>query len=362
MFCALGLVLFWVGMRVPPQKLRMLAAPLLLIGIVLLVAVLIPGLGALRGGSRAWFVFGPLSLQPSEGVKVALTLWGAHVLALRRNVLHRWKHALSPVVPVSLLIFVLLILQPDLGMTVSMGMVLVALLFFAGAPAAADGRGDRRRPGRRGDPRPDRGLPAGAHRRVPLAGDGGPARPRLPGHPGAVLARRRRPVRRGARPGPGQVELPAERPQRLHLRDHRRGAGLPRGVRGARAVRHAGLHRPADRRAQRRPVAAYRRRHVDDLAGRPGRHQHRLRRGAAAGDRAAAAADLLGRNLARGHHVRLRGAGQRGPPRAGGHRGADPRRPRCPAGQRRRPPPADPAAPALPGSAGRFPTGAGRVR
>jgi hypothetical protein len=44
----------------------------------------------------------------------------------------------------------------------------------------------------------------------------------------------------------------------------------------------------------RRPVAAYRRRHVDDLAGRPGRHQHRLRRGAAAGDRAAAAADLLG--------------------------------------------------------------------
>ena len=101
---------------------------------MLLVAVLIPGLGALRGGSRAWFAFGPFSLQPSEGVKVALTLWGAHVLALRRNVLYRWKQALSPVVPVSLLIFVLLILQPDLGMTVSMGMVLIALLFFAGAP------------------------------------------------------------------------------------------------------------------------------------------------------------------------------------------------------------------------------------
>ena len=73
-------------------------------------------------------------MQPSEAVKVALTLWGAHVLALRSNLMHRWKHALSPVVPVSLLIFVLLVLQPDLGMTVSMGMVLVALLFFAGAP------------------------------------------------------------------------------------------------------------------------------------------------------------------------------------------------------------------------------------
>ena len=45
--------------------------------------------------------------------------------------------------------------------------------------------------------------------------------------------------------------------------------------------------------------------------------------GAAAGDRASAAADLLRRNLARGHHVHLRGAGQRGPARAGGRR--DPR-------------------------------------
>jgi cell division protein FtsW len=134
MFCAVGLVLFWIGLRIPPQRLRALAAPLLLIGIVALAAVLIPGIGALRGGSRAWFAFGPFSVQPSEFVKVALTLWGAHVLALRRNVIHRWKHALSPVVPVALLIFVLLILQPDLGMTVSMGMVLVALLFFAGAP------------------------------------------------------------------------------------------------------------------------------------------------------------------------------------------------------------------------------------
>ena len=134
MFCAAGLVMFWVGLRIPPPKLRALAAPLLLAGIVALAAVLVPGIGALRGGSRAWFAVGSFSVQPSEAVKVALTLWGAHVLALRRNVMHRWKQALSPVVPVSVLIFVLLILQPDLGMTVSMGMVMIALLFYAGAP------------------------------------------------------------------------------------------------------------------------------------------------------------------------------------------------------------------------------------
>ena len=53
MFCAAGLVLFWVGLRIPPARLRTFAAPILLIGIVALVAVLLPGIGALRGGSRA---------------------------------------------------------------------------------------------------------------------------------------------------------------------------------------------------------------------------------------------------------------------------------------------------------------------
>ena len=40
--------------------------------ILLLVAVLIPGIGAVRNGSQSWIAFGPFSLQPAEFVKVAL--------------------------------------------------------------------------------------------------------------------------------------------------------------------------------------------------------------------------------------------------------------------------------------------------
>ncbi|WP_226358459.1 putative lipid II flippase FtsW [Pseudonocardia sp. ICBG601] len=134
MFCGVGLVLFYVGLRVPPRRLRAAAPVLLIIGLVALVLVLIPGIGALRGGARSWFAFGPVSLQPSEGTKIALTLWGAHVLAARRAVMHRWKHALNPVVPVTLVIFTLLVLEPDLGMTISVGIIMLALLYFGGAP------------------------------------------------------------------------------------------------------------------------------------------------------------------------------------------------------------------------------------
>jgi cell division protein FtsW len=133
-FCAAGLVFFYLGLRIPPGRMRASGPWLLIAGVVLLVAVLVPGIGALRNGARAWFAVGSFSLQPSEGVKVALTLWGAHVLVARRAVMHRWKHALTPLVPVTLLLLTLLVLEPDLGMTISLGTVMIALLWFGGAP------------------------------------------------------------------------------------------------------------------------------------------------------------------------------------------------------------------------------------
>jgi cell division protein FtsW len=131
-FCVPGLLMFWLGLRISPRRLRALAPAALVVGVISLVAVLF--VGDVRGGSRSWFVLGPFSIQPSEAVKVAVTLWGAHVLAARRAVIHRWRYAISPVVPVTVLLLTLLVLQPDLGMTVSLGIVLIALLFFAGAP------------------------------------------------------------------------------------------------------------------------------------------------------------------------------------------------------------------------------------
>lgn len=132
-YVAIGSVLFWVALRVPLSTIRALSPAVMAVCVLLLVAVLTP-LGTEVYNTQSWFVYGPFSFQPIEVAKLALALWGAHVLVAKRAVLHRYRHLLVPVVPVALLMFALVMLQPDLGGTITLGVVLIALLWFAGAP------------------------------------------------------------------------------------------------------------------------------------------------------------------------------------------------------------------------------------
>jgi cell division protein FtsW len=134
LFCVAGLLVFWIGMRVPPRILRRMAPAALILSVVLLALVLVPGLGQLRGGARSWFSLGSVSVQPAELAKVAMALWGAHVLAARQRVMHNWRQSLSPVLPVALVLVTLIVLEPDLGTAVSLAIVVAGLLFFAGVP------------------------------------------------------------------------------------------------------------------------------------------------------------------------------------------------------------------------------------
>ncbi|MDQ4102705.1 MAG: putative lipid II flippase FtsW [Actinomycetota bacterium] len=128
-----GLMLFWLGLRMPVRMLRGTSGLFLLVCVLLLVVVLSP-LGAKINGAQSWLRLGPLSLQPSEPAKLALALWGAHVLITKRALLHQWRHLLVPLVPMAVAIFALVMVQPDLGTTITLAIVLLALLWFGGAP------------------------------------------------------------------------------------------------------------------------------------------------------------------------------------------------------------------------------------
>ncbi|OLL73517.1 Cell division protein FtsW [Pseudonocardia sp. Ae168_Ps1] len=133
-FLLTGVAAFAAGMTLRPSVLRAWTPLLLLACVVALVLVLVPGIGEVRGGARRWISVGGFTVQPGEAVKVVLLLWGAHVLALRGRAVRHARYAVLPLVPVVMIVAALLMLQPALSTTVALGVVLVALLFFAGAP------------------------------------------------------------------------------------------------------------------------------------------------------------------------------------------------------------------------------------
>ncbi|WP_396931117.1 putative lipid II flippase FtsW [Mycolicibacterium sp.] len=130
----LGLFACWVALRVPVNFLRRTAFASFAITIVMLVLVLIPGIGHESNGSRGWFVVAGLSMQPSELTKIAFAIWGAHLLATRRLERASLRELLIPLIPAAVVALVLIVAQPDLGQTVSLGIILLALLWYAGLP------------------------------------------------------------------------------------------------------------------------------------------------------------------------------------------------------------------------------------
>jgi cell division protein FtsW len=134
LWTAVGLIGFWIALRVPVNFLRNTAFAAFAVTIVMLVLVLIPGIGHESNGSRGWFVFFGLSMQPSELTKIAFAIWGAHILATRRLERASLREMLIPLIPAAVVALVLIVAQPDLGQTVSLGIILLALLWYAGLP------------------------------------------------------------------------------------------------------------------------------------------------------------------------------------------------------------------------------------
>lgn len=139
-FMAVGLPAMWVASRTPIKVWRALGLPLLLVAMFLLVAVLVPGIGRNVDGARRWIALpGGFNIQPSELAKLGITLWGADLLVRKRKLLGEWKHLLVPLVPGVGIVAALVMLEPDMGTTIVVGSILMALLWVVGAPARVFG-------------------------------------------------------------------------------------------------------------------------------------------------------------------------------------------------------------------------------
>lgn len=102
--------------------------------IALLAGVLVVG-NSHRGASR-WIGFGALTFQPGELVKVTFIIWVADLLARRANKMHNIQATLVPVAVALAVVGGLIMLQPNLGTTVVITSIALAMCFVAGARMA----------------------------------------------------------------------------------------------------------------------------------------------------------------------------------------------------------------------------------
>jgi cell division protein FtsW len=133
-WAGIGLTGLVVAMRIDFRHLRYLAIPIYVITLALLVAVLIPGIGAEINGSRRWIVIpGVGTLQPAEFAKLAVVLYLAHWLDRRGRAVRSFWNGLIPFTMLVAPGFFLIAAEPDLGTAGVYIVVATSIFFMAGA-------------------------------------------------------------------------------------------------------------------------------------------------------------------------------------------------------------------------------------
>ena len=131
-FIAVGMAAGVFAFTVPVQVWQNYAPYLFMIGTLLLVLVLIPGIGREVNGSRRWLSLLVVNLQPSELMKLFAVLYAASYVVRKDKVGHLFIKAFMPMFVVMALIGSLLLLEPDMGAFVVICVIAMATLWLGG--------------------------------------------------------------------------------------------------------------------------------------------------------------------------------------------------------------------------------------
>ena len=132
-FLALAAAAAAIAAAIPPKGWQRLSPWIFWGGVALLILVLVPGIGTKVKGAQRWFRFGPVSLQPSELVKLALPLYLGLLLQRNRETGGRWLASLVPLGPIALVVALVLV-EPDLGTALFLAAGGAVALFSGGWP------------------------------------------------------------------------------------------------------------------------------------------------------------------------------------------------------------------------------------
>jgi rod shape determining protein RodA len=130
----MSLVALFFVMRIQVRWFEWAALPGYIFSVILLVAVLVIGVGqGTAKGTHQWIKVGPLAFQPSQFATIAAVLMLARVMGSwrepPRTMIDLWKPVTIVAIPL-----LLVLAEPDLGVAMVYGVILLATLFWGGTP------------------------------------------------------------------------------------------------------------------------------------------------------------------------------------------------------------------------------------
>ena len=132
LFFIIGIIMMLITSKIPYKVYFEKANTLLLLSIILLILVIIPGIGTVRNGSRSWFGIGSFGIQPSEFAKLTLIIFTSKYLTKNEKNLKYIKKGVLPILGIVILVFGLIMLQPDFGTGMIILVSIIGLLFVSG--------------------------------------------------------------------------------------------------------------------------------------------------------------------------------------------------------------------------------------
>lgn len=127
----LGIVAMLAAGFFPYRNLKKLKWPALIVSLALLAAVFVPGLGVENYGATRWIGLGPITIQPSEIAKFGFIIFAAAYASEKPERMKKFTGML-PVLAAGGGICLLIILEPNMSVTMVVGLLMVAMLFLSG--------------------------------------------------------------------------------------------------------------------------------------------------------------------------------------------------------------------------------------
>lgn len=133
LFAGVGIIAMFFTMLVPYGTWKKYAKLILFSCFILLLLVLIPGIGMVRGGAQSWIGVGAFSIQPSEFMKLGLIIFLAAFLSVNQKYITTFKKGFFPSILLIFTAFGFIMLQPDLGTGMVLVLTCMLMVFVAGA-------------------------------------------------------------------------------------------------------------------------------------------------------------------------------------------------------------------------------------